>query len=112
MIIYNVVVAGKSLNLSYLIDNYLCFVAFNRAPSAFNYWLSKNRAILQDENPELDDGDLIKEATQKWRTLSTDDKKVQATINFTLVIHYLVLPLVIVIMLDKCIAFKLYFVGG
>ncbi|XP_072031398.1 WD repeat and HMG-box DNA-binding protein 1-like [Amphiura filiformis] len=46
-----------------------------KPPSAFQFWLSKNRSMLQEENPELDDGDIVKAAAQKWRTVSAEDKK-------------------------------------
>ncbi|XP_038044137.1 WD repeat and HMG-box DNA-binding protein 1-like [Patiria miniata] len=47
----------------------------NKPPSAFSYWLTENQASLAEETPELSESDLIKLATQKWRSLPAEEKK-------------------------------------
>ncbi|XP_022092960.1 WD repeat and HMG-box DNA-binding protein 1-like [Acanthaster planci] len=46
-----------------------------KTPSAFSYWLSENRSSLAEENAELSESDLIKLATQRWRSLLPEEKK-------------------------------------
>nr|XP_054758246.1 WD repeat and HMG-box DNA-binding protein 1-like [Lytechinus pictus] len=46
-----------------------------KKPSAFNFWLSKNRDLLEEENPELSASEIIKLAMQKWKDMSSDEKK-------------------------------------
>ncbi|XP_078001089.1 WD repeat and HMG-box DNA-binding protein 1-like [Glandiceps talaboti] len=46
-----------------------------KSVSAFQFWLQHNQDELRQDNPELDEEDILKLATQTWRKLSSDEKK-------------------------------------